>query len=67
MKTRITETIEFTVSYLADDEDVSLSLPDLRDVLTEGAASYLPFGCARAHSTWELGVRKISCREEPNA
>ena len=53
MKTKITETIEITISYSPKDADERVRLLDLRDVLTEGARCYLPFGTAPS-ATWEI-------------
>jgi len=67
MKTRITETIEFTVSYLTDNTDEVVSLLDLQDVLTDGAESYLPFGYASNCTYVEIKARNVHYGKVPNA
>jgi len=64
MKTRITETIEFTVSYATDNADEVVSLPDLRDVLLEGTESYLPFGLASDSTIVEIKSRNVHFGKE---
>ena len=56
MKNRITETIELTISYSTDHEDDRIGLLDLHDVLSEGAASYLPF----KHTNAAWGIARTS-------
>ena len=58
MKTKITETIELTISYSTDSEDDQIGLLDLRDVLTEGALTYLPFG--GDDPSWEIDRASIA-------
>ncbi len=60
MQPKITETIELTISYHPNGTDERVNLPDLLDVLHEGARAYLPFGCASV--TWEIraGVTSVS-------
>ena len=58
MRTKVTETIELTVSYYPNGMKERVCLPDLRDVLTEGSRAFLPFGSTLAPAL-DLQIKSI--------